>query len=258
MPVQRLSPWCCEPETFFIRASSLRAQKDGVGSIFKDLMMYMGTHVASQFIVRVGFGLETTVALLGCEPRCARSLFLALSSRSACARGLRPRDDGRLAGVRAEVRAVPLLGLVLSLCMCAWAWASRRRAPCWGASRGARGSSSWPCPRSACARGLGPRDDSRLAGVRAEVRGPRDGRRPVGARFEFHQLLPGLALALFLFTLALLVHVHVCAGLETAGALVLPSLCFCFLWLPLCMCAAWAWASRGRARGASRVARGYS
>ena len=66
MPVQRLSPWCCEPETFFIRASSLRAQKDGVGSIFKDLMMYMGTHVASQFIVRVGFGLETTVALLGC------------------------------------------------------------------------------------------------------------------------------------------------------------------------------------------------
>ena len=115
MPVQRLSPWCCEPETFFIRASSLRAQKDGVGSIFKDLMMYMGTHVASQFIVRVGFGLETTVALLGCEPRCARFLFLALSSRSACARGLGPRDDGRLAGVRTEVRAVPLLGLVLAL-----------------------------------------------------------------------------------------------------------------------------------------------
>ena len=135
MPVQRLSPWCCEPETFFIRASSLRAQKDGVGSIFKDLMMYMGTHVASQFIVRVGFGLETTVALLGCEPRCARFLFLALSSRSACARGLGPRDGGRLAGVRAEVRAVPLLGLVLSLCM--------------------------------CARGLGPRDGGRLAGVRA-------------------------------------------------------------------------------------------
>ena len=178
---------------------------------------------------------------------------------STCARGLGPRDDGRLAGVRAEVRAVPLLGLVLSLCMCAWAWASRRRAPCWGASRGARGSSSWPCPRSACARGLGPRDDSRLAGVRAEVRGPRDGIRPVGARlFEFHEFLPGLALALFLFILALLVHVHVCVGLETAGALVLPSLCFCFLWLPLCTCAAWAWASRGRARGASRVARGYS
>ena len=101
MPVQRLSPWCCEPETFFIRASSLRAQKDGVGSIFKDLMMYMGTHVASQFIVRVGLGLDVTVALLGREPRCARFLFLALSSHSACARGLGPRDGGRLAGVRA-------------------------------------------------------------------------------------------------------------------------------------------------------------
>jgi hypothetical protein len=85
---------------------------------------------------RVGLGLETTGALLGCEPRCARFLFVALSS----------------------------------LCMCAWAWASRRQSPCWGASRGARGFSSWPCPRSAIARGLGPRDDGRLAGVRAEVR----------------------------------------------------------------------------------------
>ena len=170
--------------------------------------------------VRVGLGLETTGALLGCEPRCARFLFLALSS----------------------------------LCMCAWAWASRRQSPCWGASRGAWASrrqapcwgairvppvSSWPCPRSVFVYFGSPC-------ARARVRGPRDGGRL------------GLALALFLFTLALLVHVHVCVGLETAGALVLPSLCFCFLWLPLCTCAAWAWASRGRARGASRVARGYS
>jgi len=69
--------------------------------------------------VRVGLGLETAGALLGCESRSARFFFLAL------------------------------------LCTCAWAWALRRRAPCWGASRGARGSPSWPCSRSACARGLG-------------------------------------------------------------------------------------------------------
>jgi hypothetical protein len=35
--------------------------------------------------VRVGLGLETTGALLGCEPRCARFLFLALSSLCNCA-----------------------------------------------------------------------------------------------------------------------------------------------------------------------------
>ena len=192
--------------------------------------MYMGTHVASQFIVRVGFGLETTGALLGCEPRCARFLFLALSS----------------------------------LCMCAWAWASRRQSPCWGASRGAWASrrqapcwgairvppvSSWPCPRSVFVYFGSPC-------ARARVRGPRDGGRL------------GFALALFLFSLAPLVHVRgVGVGLERTGArcasscawlfLTLLSLFFFFVskallvrvgvGLEFCTCAALAWASRRRA-----------
>ena len=97
------------------------------------------------------------------------------------------------------VSQAQLLPLLLPLLLCAWAWALRRRAPCWGASRGARGSSSWPYPftlhvrvglglettsallgcesrctrffflalssHSACARGLGPRDGGRPAGV---------------------------------------------------------------------------------------------
>ena len=69
--------------------------------------------------VRVGVGLETAGALLGCEPRCAQ-FFLALLSHffvffgppCARARGRGPRDDGCPSGVRAEVRMV-LLGLVI-------------------------------------------------------------------------------------------------------------------------------------------------
>ena len=99
------------------------------------------------------------------------------------------------------VSQAQLLPLLLPLLLCAWAWALRRRAPCWGASRGARGSSSWPCPCSvfifigspcARARGRGPRDDGCPAGVRVELRAV---------------LLLGL------------VHVRLGLCLETAGAL---------------------------------------